>query len=268
MFNKTTFIIVAVIINMIVSVCASVNVFAAANLAIYTSVAPTVDASGNVWVYFGTGDKTDPGATTSGQEKLYAIKDSDRTSTYTLTNLMDVSGTSTSYPVYDPNSTTYHGWYITLAGTAEKILAAPVVYDKKVYFTTYTPSSVACDQNGIAKLYIVNYLTGEGELSSSTLGSGSGTSNAARSENVGYGIPAGPVISTNPYSTLGGGSGSGSGSSGGGSGSGTVIPGYNVYVSTSAANYGTGSSTIVPNDTSPQSGQGKYMIYWRDNRLQ
>ena len=261
MFNKKNFIILVIIINMIMSVCASMNVFAAANLAIYTSVAPTVDTSGNIWVYFGTGDKTDPGATTSGQEKLYGIKDSDRTSTYTLNSLMDISGTSTSYPVYDPNSTTYHGWYITLSGTAEKILAAPVVYDKKVYFTTYTPSSVACDQNGIAKLYVVNYLTGEGELSSSSLGSGSGsgtvTSNASRSESVGYGIPAGPVISSNPY-----------GGSGSGSGSGSGIPGYNVYVSTSAANYGTGSSTIVPNDTSPQSGTGKYMIYWRDNRLQ
>ena len=265
MFNKKNFIILVIIINMIMSVCASMNVFAAANLAVYTSVAPTLDSNGNIWIYFGTGDKTDPGSTTSGHEKLYAIKDSDRTSTYTLSNFMDISG-DTSYPVYDPTSTTYHGYYITLSGTAEKILAAPVVYDQKVYFTTYTPSSVACDQNGIAKLYVINYLTGAGELSSGS-GSGSGTSSAGRSENVGYGIPAGAVISSNPYNVPGGGSGSGSGSGSGGTGSGTVV-GYNVFVSTSAANYGTGSNTTMPNDPSPQSGRGKYMIYWKDNRLQ
>lgn len=234
MFSKKNFIILAIIINMIMFVYTSMNAFAAVNLAIYTSAAPTLDASGNIWVYFGTGDKTDPGATNAGSERVYGVKD-DRTSIYTLSNLMDISGTSaTSYPVYDPNSTTYKGWYINLLATGEKMLAAPVVYDQKVYFTTYTPSSVACDQNGIAKLYVINYLTGAGELTG-----------GARWEQIGLGIPAGAVISTNPYTG-----------------------GYNVYVSTSAANYGTGSSTIVPNDTSPQSGKGKYMIYWKDNRLQ
>jgi Tfp pilus tip-associated adhesin PilY1 len=234
MFNKKNFIILVIIINMIMPVCLSMNVFAGVNMAIYTSAAPTSDARGNIWVYFGTGDKTDPGATT-GNERVYAVIDSDRTSTYTLSNLMDISGTSaTVYPVYDPNSTTYKGWYITLSTGGEKMLAAPVVYDQKVYFTTYVPSSVPCDQNGRARLYCVNYLTGAGQFSG-----------GARYEDVGPGIPSGAVISTNPYTG-----------------------GYNVYVSTSAANFGTGSSTIMPSDTSPQSGKGKYMMYWKDNRLQ
>ena len=30
------------------------------------------------------------------------------------------------------------------------MLAAPVVYDQKVYFTTYTPNTIPCDQNGTA----------------------------------------------------------------------------------------------------------------------
>ena len=194
MFNKKNFITLVIIINMIMSVCTSMNVSAAVNLAIYTATAPTTDASGNIWVYFGTGDKTDPSSITAGSERVYAIKDIDRTSTYTLVNIMDISS-----GVYDPNSTTYHGWYIILQGTGEKMLSAPAVYDQKVYFTTYTPSSTPCDQNGDAKLYVVDYLTGAGLL------------NGSRSENVGQGIPT-AVISVNPYG------------------------GYNVYISTSSAN--------------------------------
>jgi Tfp pilus tip-associated adhesin PilY1 len=227
MFNKKNFIILVIIINMIMSVCTSMNVFAGINLAIYMSASTTTDSSGNIWVYFGTGDKTDPSATT-GYERVYAIKDSDRTSTYKPANLMDISSA-----VYDPNSTTYHGWYITLPGAGEKMLAAPVIYDQKLYFTTYTPSSVPCDQNGIASLYVIDYLTGAGQL------------NGARSEIIGYGIPSGPVISVNPY---------------GGK--------YNVYASTSAANYGTSSNTQEITDTSTQHSKLKYMIYWKDNRVQ
>ena len=145
-------------------------------------------------------------------------------------NLMDISSASA---VYDPNSTTYHGWYITLPGTGEKMLSAPVIYDQKLYFTTYTPNTIPCDQNGTAKLYIINYLTGAGLI------------NGSRSENIGLGIPSGPVISVNPY---------------GGK--------YNVYVSTSAANYGTGSDTIEASDTTTQHSKLKYMIYWKDNRIQ
>ena len=55
----------------------------ALTLAIYMSASATTDSSGNIWIYFGTGDKTDPSATT-GYERVYAIKDSDRTSTYKI----------------------------------------------------------------------------------------------------------------------------------------------------------------------------------------
>ena len=112
------------------------------------------------------------------------------------------------------------------------MLAAPAVYDQKVYFTTYTPTSIPCDQNGIARLYSINYLTGAGLFP-----------NGARSVDIGYGIPSGAVISVNPYG------------------------GYNVYISTSAPNYGTGSSTIMPRDPLIRSSKSKYRIYWKDNRL-
>ena len=124
MFNKKNFIALVIIINMIISVCASMNVFAGINQAIYMSVATTIDPSGNIMVYFGTGDKTDPSSLT-GQERVYAVKDSDRTTTRKLANLMDISSVSA---VYDPSTTTYHGWYIGLsANTGEKEMAAPVI---------------------------------------------------------------------------------------------------------------------------------------------
>jgi hypothetical protein len=231
MFNKKSFIILAIIISMIISVCTSMNVSAGINLAIYASATPTTDASGNIWVFFGTGDKTDFSATT-GYERVYAVKDTNNgTSPYKLTNLMDISSTSL---VYDPNSTTYNGWYITLGGGGEKLSGAPVIYDQKVYFTTYTPSTIPCNQNGTAQLYVVNYLTGAGQLT-----------NGARSEVIGVGIPSGVVISINPNTG-----------------------GYNAYVSTSAANFGTGSNTIMPNDPSKHSSKSQYMIYWKDTRVQ
>ena len=229
MFNKRNFIILIIIMNMILSVCISMNAFAGINYAVFMSASATTDASGNIWIYVGTGDKTDPSATT-GYERVFAIKDSDRSSTYTLANLMDISSASA---VYDPNSTTYHGWYITLGGGGEKIMSAPVNYDQKLYFTTYTPDTIPCGQNGVAKLYIIDYQTGGGLI------------NGSRSENIGLGIPSGPVISINPY---------------GGK--------YNVYVSTSAANFGTGSDTVEATDTTTQHSKLKYMIYWKDNRIQ
>ena len=230
MFNKKNCIILVIIINMIMSVCISMNVFAGANLAIYMSASTTTDSTGNIWVYFGTGDKTDPSAIT-GYERVYAIKDSDLNlstpPTYAISNLVNItSGT------YDPASSA-HGWYITLGSGGEKILSAPVIYDQKLYFTTYTPNTIPCSQNGTAKLYVIDYLTGAGLIGGS------------RSQNIGYGIPSGPVIAVNPY---------------GGK--------YNVYVSTSAANYGAGTDTILITDPTTQNRKLKTLIYWYDNRIQ
>ncbi len=50
---------------------------------IYTLAAVAKDASGNLWVYWGTGDKTDPTAA-NAQEKIFAVKDTDWTSTRTI----------------------------------------------------------------------------------------------------------------------------------------------------------------------------------------
>jgi type IV pilus assembly protein PilY1 len=231
-------------------------------LSIYSGASYTTDQYQNFWVYVGTGDKTNP-LETSTVNRVYAIKDSDRSTTYNIGNLMDISSS-----VYDPTSTTYHGWYINLPGTGEKLFSAPVVYDQKIYFTTYTPTNNPCDQNGYAKLYIINYLTGQGLITagSNTGYTGSGTAGGVRWESIGQGTPSGAVISINPY---------GGSPSTNPDGTSTTISSYDVYVSTSAPTYDSSGTLITDaphsikeGDTSPTYFRLKNMIYWLDRRVQ
>jgi Tfp pilus tip-associated adhesin PilY1 len=229
-------------------------------LGIYTAASLSTDSSQNLWVYFGTGDKTNPQATTL-HDRIYAVKDSDPTRTYQLSDLTDItSGTYT-------DSSSGHGWYITLPGAGEKLMAAPVVYDKKVYFTTYTPNTTdPCNQNGIAKLYVVDYITGAGLLAGGmtdsngnpiTTGGTTGTNfstagGGVRWENLGGGTPSGAVVSVNPYGGL-----------------------YDIYVSTSAPLVDSQGNIIIDapktnkaSDPSPLETPTKSPIYWHDLRVQ
>ncbi len=171
---------------------------------IYTAPAVSKDSQGNLWVYWGTGDKEDPTAA-NAQEKFYGVKDNDRSTTWTIGNLENItSGT------YDPSSTN-PGWYMNFAGMGEKVLGEPLVFGGVVYFSTFIPDQTGdpCSYGGDAQLYGVDYVTGAGELS-----------DGDRSMNIGTGIPTAPVISLKPgtalspdiYVTVSGGGGSGSSS--------------------------------------------------------
>ncbi len=96
---------------------------------IYTSVAAARDPSRDLWVYWGTGDKTDPTAA-NAQEKLYAVKDNNRTTTYTIADLDNIT-TKTYDPVAKPV-----GWYINFPGQGEKMLGDPTVFGGVIYITT------------------------------------------------------------------------------------------------------------------------------------
>ncbi len=195
---------------------------------IYTTPTAAVDQRGQLWVYFGTGDKMDPTAA-NAQEKFYAVKDSDRTSTYTINSLENITtGTYT-------DGANKHGWYINLAGSGEKILADPTVFGNVAYFTTYTPPSGGdpCSQAGTAKLYAVNYVSGGG-----ILGGG-------RSMEIGIGMPTAPVLSFKP----------------GGSGS------PDLYVTVSGGS-GQNASTLRAPMNPPTLANRTNILYWRDRRLQ
>jgi hypothetical protein len=130
---------------------------------IYTTCSVSMDKENNLWVYFGSGDKTDPTAP-NAQEKFYAVKDNNRSTTWRLSNLKNIT---TESGTYDPTDTSNDGWYINITGGGEKILADPTIFEGTVYFTTYKPPSGSnpCLQGGDARLYAVNYVTGQGVFS-------------------------------------------------------------------------------------------------------
>ncbi len=67
---------------------------------IFTIPAIAKDKQNNLWIYWGTGDKSDPTAS-NAQEKFFGLKDNDRTTTYGINDLENIT-TGT----YDTASTT------------------------------------------------------------------------------------------------------------------------------------------------------------------
>jgi Tfp pilus tip-associated adhesin PilY1 len=225
---------------------------------VFTSAAVAKDASSQLWVFWGTGDKQDP-TSRNDQDKFFAVIDSDRTSTYKIDNLQDI--TTGTY------SGVKQGWYLKLTDQGEKMLADPAVFAGMVLFTTYTPgsSSDPCGgTSGTAKLYAmammpiaingITYNPGAGVLSEPS----DKTSKAGgqRSITLGSGIPSAPIISQKPSS------------------SGTAGT-TDLYVSVSGApgqDTALKSSSQLPDSpllkrlkSTPPRAQ---IIHWRDRRIQ
>jgi type IV pilus assembly protein PilY1 len=224
---------------------------------IYTSAAVARDSS-SLWVFWGTGDKEAP-LGTSGTDKFFGIKDNDRTTTYTISQLQDISTAGTTY-----SDTSKKGWYITLAGTGEKVLADPTVFGGIVMFTTYTPttsSSDPCARIGTAKLYAIammpvtigNYRYDPGAGVLSTPGSPSSTAGGNRSVTLGTGMAKEPVVSQKPAP---GGATDLYISVSGGIGESTSI--------VSSAQLGSTPLTDRLQTTSPSN----QVLHWRDGRMQ
>jgi Tfp pilus tip-associated adhesin PilY1 len=201
---------------------------------IYTAAAAGKDTSGNLWIYWGTGDKMNPTSTTT-QDYFYAVIDPNRTSTVSSSSIMTIlEGSSTSW-----NSANYPGGYRIQLATSEKDLSDPSLFQGVLYFSTYTPSSDPCTFGGTAQIYAINYATGTGALSGGAMSQNLGT------YGVSGGIPSSPVLSIGP------------GSSG--------VP--NIYVTLSGVN-GTAENTSKVNITPPGMPNKTNMIYWRDMRVQ
>jgi type IV pilus assembly protein PilY1 len=165
--------------------------------AIYAPPALAFDANGNLWVFFGTGDRNHPNNTSAN--RFYGVKDNTTMtngSALTESSLVDVtSGTGT----------VVQGWFFRLAGD-EKVVAAADVFAKTVFFSTFTPTSaVACGSGGgTAKLYAVNMLTGDAAINlntGQTLSTGESALTWARG--VGAGIPLRPIIIINQSGNAG-----------------------------------------------------------------
>lgn len=204
---------------------------------IFTAATVAKDGYGNVWVYWGTGDKIDPTAP-NAQEQLYALIDDDRTSTYDINDMLNIGSTgefdyATDYP-------DKHGWRILMTGQGEKILAEPTVFGGVVYFTTYTPPSGndPCALGGTATLYGLGYTTGAAAIDT-------GGTDPVRSTSIGTGIPSAPVISMRPGND----------------------PTPDLYVTTSGGG-GTAASTDRVNIDPQGIANRTNIIFWRDTRVE
>ncbi|MDD5724080.1 MAG: PilC/PilY family type IV pilus protein [Syntrophales bacterium] len=171
-------------------------------------------------IFFGTGDRANPGAV-GVENRMYSIKNdwepSGSFTTITEPDLVDVTadliqmGTAAQKIQASGDLAASKGWYIRLENAGEKVTASPTVFAGVVYFTTYTPSSEggggeeddpcgAPTARGTARLYAVNYLTGGSvnDYSSDTETDADGNTvehgKNDRSKEIGTAIPTAPVI--------------------------------------------------------------------------
>ena len=155
--------------------------------AIYFPPALAYDATGNLWIFFGTGDRYHPNNTASN--RFFGIKEN--------TNMTNGSTlTESSLTNMSTGGTITQGWYVPLASN-EKVLASSDVFNSIVLFTTFTPvtAAVCGTGGGDAKLYAINMATGDAALDLTTgavLAAGQSALTAAKT--IGTGIPSKPIV--------------------------------------------------------------------------
>jgi type IV pilus assembly protein PilY1 len=207
------------------------------------------DSGGNVTdyeiVYFGTGDREHPKEVTV-VNRLYAVKDFNPASPLGEGDLWDVTADLLQTGSVAEKADTLDrlaqgkGWYIQLdlkdqnnQNAGEKCLSAPVILNKVVYYTTFAPTSGTTGDpcfvgEGTAKVYAVQYKTGNSVLNFDSTNDSGGTpvlAKSDRSQVVGTSIPSGVVIAVINGKLVGYiGVGMSGGSSGGGGGSWKVTP--------------------------------------------
>lgn len=156
--------------------------------AIYGAPTLALDDESSLWVYFGTGDRNHPN--NSSTNRFYGIKD-----TTTMANGSPLTESSL-VDVTSSNATATQGWFFRLASN-EKVLAGSTVFNKVVFFSSFTPTTVvACASGGgTAKLYAIQMDTGFGAIDFATGEAlASSNSSAARAITIGTGIASMPVI--------------------------------------------------------------------------
>jgi type IV pilus assembly protein PilY1 len=160
-------------------------------------------------IFFGTGDRADPEGT-DVVNRIYAIKNHweadfstplDESDLYDATNDIIAVGNDNERSQAQTDLANKDGWFIKLENPGEKVTSPVVVFNRVVYFTTYTPesgeqSSGTCDVvsgQGTARLYAVNYLNGTAafEWSNST---DTNHDKLDRSKIIGTSIASAPVI--------------------------------------------------------------------------
>jgi type IV pilus assembly protein PilY1 len=172
-------------------------------------------------IFFGTGDREHPKDTTK-VDRIYAIKDKNPSSPLTESSLVDVTqdllqvGTDSQKTDTMNALQTQSGWFIQLdQNVGEKCLSTSVLFAGTIYYTTFTP--IFGDPNdpcflsqGDARIYALNYKTGDAVFNLDAVGMSTDLTRDDRSAKIGVSIPSGVIITfiggtTVAYGGVGGG---------------------------------------------------------------
>ncbi len=144
----------------------------------YTAAAAT-RADAYIWIFIGSGDRSNPlQKPTPTENRLYGIRDPGPAITLTEG---DGGGNTiqnvTTLNTFDTGLVSANGWYIKLRKSdGEKTFSeAPLVINKQVIFTTFSPVTVAgggCGDVGASSFYTVYYRTGGGATDGAQFASG------------------------------------------------------------------------------------------------
>ena len=181
------------------------------------------------WVYIGSGDREDPTALTGDEtapatktyNRFYAIRYTwpatwNDDSPLNDSSLADITTDTLQGTTSSPSSLSDaekaalrqtlsysgNGWFFDLEHSGEKVVSTPLVYNKIVYFTTFTPStatSVGTDPcgtgsgSGAARIYAVDYRTGEAVFENFD-GNSAMLTKEDRYKDIGSGIPSEPTL--------------------------------------------------------------------------
>jgi type IV pilus assembly protein PilY1 len=149
----------------------------------------------NMWVFWGTGDKTDPTAS-NAQERFFAVKDENLAEPCRIGDVENIGDTGTySNP---PNK---RGWFLVFSGQGEKMLTDPTVFGGMVFFASYIPHSSGsdpCSNAGTGNLYALAMQVLVISQQSFTPGKGLFSGEGIRNMALGAGIPTSPVVSQKP----------------------------------------------------------------------
>jgi type IV pilus assembly protein PilY1 len=172
-------------------------------------------------LFFGTGDREHPKDITK-IDRLYTVKDKNSGTPLKESDLYDATedllqtgdATQRSTEMNELNGS--EGWYIKLnENLGEKCLSNTVIFYKVLYYSTFQPTfGEAGDPcflgEGIARIYALNYKTGNAVFNLDGLGTLSDLTRSDRSSLIGVSIPSGVIVTfvggmTVGYGGVGGG---------------------------------------------------------------
>ncbi len=165
----------------------------------------TLEKGNYEMIFLGTGDREHPKDTTK-VDRLYAIKDKNLSTVLSESDLVNVTQDLLQEGTDFQKTSTLNaleaqsGWFIQLGeNLGEKCLSNSVLFYGDIYYTTFTPvfgdKSDPCflDQ-GIARIYSLNYKTGNAVFNLDGVGTLNDLTRSDRSSVIGTSIPSGVII--------------------------------------------------------------------------